>query len=191
MIRKHWWLCLWGEYRKETLDYVTSWWTFTSTERPRKTKGTSTPLPSSGQHRNHHVHCAKTWKTTWLSYLNAIVPFWYDHSHAYSIDHCRRAHGDGPRGGFHEGKMALLIISKCEVQSWKFLFRLLAHNKDCFTLSNDTAWRLLHVKTCLVIVRWENIPISLQPLLKESNTVLVYTETNRHNQFETIELDER
>lgn len=49
--------------------------------KSRDKRTTSTPLPCSGRHSNHHVHCAKTTKITCLL-LNAIVPFCYDHSHA-------------------------------------------------------------------------------------------------------------
>lgn len=119
--------CFWGDYGKKT-------WHFYGRQRghykhgePRKKGGH--PHLYHVQGSNEIIMCTvpkknkkKQTNKTRLSYLTAIVPFSSDHSHLMlyvSIDHCRRAHGDGSHKGTNNKQM---WSAKLEIS-----LRLLAH----------------------------------------------------------------
>lgn len=75
--------CFWGEWGDETWTLWCQSKRTSQAQRAKTKKAMSTLLPWSGRHQHHHVRCAKRTKKTetWLSSLNAIVPFCHDHSH--------------------------------------------------------------------------------------------------------------
>lgn len=108
--------------------------------------GTFTPLPCSGQHQNHHVHCAKKppQKNTWLSYPNAIVPFFYNHPHLIALcSHWSLSkRDDGATAGFRKSEAAPIV---CEMQVELFFktvssLKKLKNTLICVGKSNWPSW---------------------------------------------------